>query len=225
MNKIKTILLILCIVLTSCRTEKKEEKQIVEKELTLLEKVANASGHNNWNKVKELQFTFNVDRDTSHFERTWVWQPKANMVTMISKNDTLTYNRTKVDSISDKANRSFINDKYWFLAPFNLVWDKGSFTEAYSENEIAPISQKPMHKLTIVYGSEGGYTPGDAYDFYFGDDYLVKEWAFRRGNKPEPSLVSTWEDYIEKGGLKMAKMHTNNDGFKLYFTNIEVKTE
>jgi hypothetical protein len=225
MNKIKTILLISCIVLTSCRTEKKEEKQIVEKELTLLEKVANASGHNNWNKVKELQFTFNVDRDTSHFERTWVWQPKANMVTMISKNDTLTYNRTKVDSISHKANGSFINDKYWFLAPFNLVWDKGSFTESYSENETAPISQEPMHKLTIVYGSEGGYTPGDAYDFYFGDDYLVKEWAFRRGNKLEPSLVSTWEDYIEKGGLKMAKMHKNNDGFKLYFTNIEVKTE
>ncbi|WP_368662417.1 hypothetical protein [Zobellia laminariae] len=66
---------------------------------------------------------------------------------------------------------------------------------------------------------------GDAYDFYFGDDYLIKEWVFRKGNQVEPSMSTTWEDYTDVGGLKVAKIHQNEDGsFKLYFTNLEVKT-
>ena len=48
-----------------------------------------------------------------------------------------------------------------------------------------------MQKLTIVYGDEGGYTPGDAYDFYFGDDHIIKEWVFRKGNATEPSTMTT----------------------------------
>ena len=217
--------LILVIMITSCKTEKKQEKPAIEKELSLIEKVAYKSGFENWNNVDELQFTFNVDRDTSHFERTWIWEVRKNQVTSIANNDTITYHRDQLDSISSKTNGGFINDKYWLLAPFNLVWDNGSYTHIHKENEIAPLSKKPMHKLTIVYGSEGGYTPGDAYDFFFEDDYLVKEWVYRKGNQPEASLVTSWEDYIEKGGLQIAKMHKNNEGFKLYFTNIAVKTK
>ncbi len=80
-----------------------------------------------------------------------------------------------------------------------------------------------MQKLTIVYGNEGGYTPGDAYDLYFADDYMLKEWIFRKGNQKEPSMATTWEDYAEINGLKLAQTHKNNEGFKLYFTNLEVK--
>jgi len=81
-----------------------------------------------------------------------------------------------------------------------------------------------MQKLTVTYNQEGGYTPGDAYDFYFTDDFKVHEWVFRRGNQEEPSLITTWEDYKEVGGLNLAQMHQNEDGsFKLYFTNLEAK--
>lgn len=221
------IVLLFLIVITSisCKEKKKTKVLLVEKELGLFEKVAFKSGFENWNNVEELHFTFNVDRDTSHFERTWIWKVKKNQVTSIANNDTITYHRNKLDSISSKTNGGFINDKYWLIAPFNLIWDEGNYTYVHNEEEIAPISKKPMHKLTIVYGSEGGYTPGDAYDFFFEDDYLVKEWIFRKGNQAEASLVTTWEDYIEKGGLKIAKMHKNDEGFKLYFTNIEVKTK
>ncbi|MBT8307549.1 MAG: hypothetical protein KJN85_11480 [Maribacter sp.] len=219
------LLLILVIFIFGCKSEKKQNKPIVEKEYSLEEKVAFASGFENWNKVNELQFTFNVDRDTSHFERTWIWKVSENQVTAISSKDTITYNRSKMDSIAKKINGGFINDKYWLIAPFNLIWDKGNYTPEHQENEIAPISNKPMNRLTIVYGTEGGYTPGDAYDFYFEDDYLLKEWVFRKGNQPDGSLTTTWEDYTEKGGLKIAQMHTNDEGFKLYFTNIKVITK
>ncbi|NND78817.1 MAG: hypothetical protein HKN53_02875 [Maribacter sp.] len=216
---------IICsILLFACKSEKKQEKADLVKELSLVEKVAYKSGFENWKKVNELQFTFNVDRDTSHFERTWIWEVNKNQITSITAEDTITYNRSKMDSVAMKTNGGFINDKYWLMAPFNLIWDEGNYTFSHQEEEIAPLSKKPMHKLTIVYGSEGGYTPGDAYDFYFEEDYLIKEWVFRKGNQPEASLVTTWEDYAEINGLTIAKMHKNDEGFKLYFTNIEVKT-
>ncbi|PIF01661.1 MAG: hypothetical protein CR994_00320 [Maribacter sp.] len=79
-----------------------------------------------------------------------------------------------------------------------------------------------MHKLTIVYGSEDGYTPGDAYDLFFGDDYL-KEWAYRKGNQPKPSLATTWKGYIEKGGLQITQKHNCGEGSNLYSTNLQVK--
>lgn len=130
-----------------------------------------------------------------------------------------------MDSVAYKTNAGFINDKYWLLAPFQLVWDSDNFAHEHTANTKAPLSQKEMQKLTIVYGNEGGYTPGDAYDFYFGDDFMVKEWVFRKGNQTEPSMITTWEDYIDTKGLKIAKTHKNKDGsFKLYFTGIEVET-
>lgn len=218
-------LLLLTLVFMGCKTEKKQEVPVIEKEYSLLEKVANAHGFQNWENIEDLRFTFNVDRDDSHFERTWIWNVGENQVTSILEKDTTTYSRSTMDSVTNKINGGFINDKYWLLAPFNLVWDQKNFTHEHSRDAVAPISKKTIQKLTIVYGSAGGYTPGDAYDFYFGDDYLLQEWVYRKGNQPEASLTTTWDDYIEKGGLKIAQMHGNEEGFKLYFTNIEVKTK
>ncbi|MGA9237670.1 MAG: hypothetical protein WBV75_01290, partial [Robiginitalea sp.] len=107
--------------------------------------------------------------------------------------------------------------------PYQWVWDQDSFTHEYQETDEAPISGEPASKLTIVYGNEGGYTPGDAYDFYFGKDSVLREWVFRKGNQPEPSLATTWEQYKDEGGLQLSTHHQNADGsFKLYFTGIRV---
>ncbi|TPN81664.1 hypothetical protein [Aquimarina algicola] len=188
--------------------------------------IAKANGIQKWNAVKEIQFTFNVDKDTTHFERSWVWKPKEKMVTLTSQQDTITYNRTKIDSTNIKADQGFINDKYWLLAPFNLVWDAESFTSEHTLKATAPISNTEMQKFTIVYKNEGGYTPGDAYDFYFQGDFIIKEWVFRKENAAEPSLITSWEDYENFEGIKIAKTHKRNEGdWKLHFTNIKVITE
>ncbi|WP_420321827.1 hypothetical protein [Flagellimonas sp.] len=216
-----TILLI--VVLWSCKNESKKVDQVKVPEQTIPEKIAHAHGFEHWKSVKEFTFTFNVDRDSTHFERTWVWKPKTNEVTAISENDTLIYNRKSMDSVATKINAGFINDRYWILAPFNLVWDYNNYTFEHTTGSNAPISQKPMQKLTIVYGNEGGYTPGDAYDFYFGDDFIIREWVFRKANQPEPSTVTTWEDYVEMGGLQLAQDHKKAEGsFSLNFTNLKV---
>ncbi len=198
----------------------------VVQEASILQKVADANGFQNWKNVTELKFTFNVDRDGKHFERSWIWHPKTNDITAIGEEGTISYNWANMDSVAYKTNGNFINDKYWMLAPYQLVWDGKNITHKYTAKTEAPISKKPMQKITIHYGAEGGYTPGDAYDFYFGDDLIVREWVFRRGNQAAPSVVTTWEDYVDIKGLKIARMHKNAEGnFKLHFTGLEVKTD
>ena len=223
----KNILIVSLLALTffsSCKTDKKQpETTMPENELTILEKVANAHGYENWKDVASVQFTFNVDRDSSHFERTWLWKTDSNDVTMMTRQDTINYNRKAVDSTMASTDGGFVNDKFWLLAPYQLVWDQNNFTYEHIEGVEAPISKTPMHKLTTVYANEGGYTPGDAYDYYFGDDFVIKEWGYRKGNQEEPNMATTWEAYKNLNGLKIGTMHKRPDtNFSLYFTGVEV---
>lgn len=216
--------------MNSTGSEMPDEQTESSEASTITEKIAYANGFQNWKDVEELKFTFNVDRkDSEHFERSWAWKPKTNEVTMMTAEDTLSYNRNDMqgaDSTAYKANGNFINDKYWLLAPINILWDAESTTTEHTVDAEAPISKKPMQKLTVTYEGEGGYTPGDAYDFYFDKDFMVQEWVYRKGDQEEPSMVTTWEDYQDAGGLKIAEMHQNEDAsFKLYFSGIEVVTQ
>lgn len=186
-------------------------------------KIANANGFENWKDVQTIAFTFNVDRNGNHMARSWTWNPKTGGVRMTSKEDKLSYNRSKRDSLTMKTDAMFINDKYWMLAPFQIAWDEGtSFTE--KENVIAPISKDTLKQLTVVYGNDGGYTPGDAYDLFYDENYKIREWNYRKGNSSEPSTTTTWEDYENFNGIEIAKTHKDATGnFKLYFTDISVK--
>lgn len=228
MKYLSIVALFSFILVFSCKTEPKASttKTEPEAEKSIPEKIADAHGYENWKSVSEITFTFNVDRDSTHFERSWVWKPKMDEVTSISGVDTLTYNRKSMDSIAHKTNGGFINDRYWLMAPFNLMWDANNYTFEHSEQVNAPISGDTMQKLTIVYSDDGGYTPGDAYDFYFKDDFILREWAYRKSNQPEPNLVSTWEDYANVGGLEIAQVHKRPDSnFQLYFTGLSVSKE
>lgn len=216
----KVFSLLLCVLLVVSCNEKEAEKP-----LNALEKVAYAHGFEHWNQVDEIKFTFNVDRDTTHFERSWEWRPKKNEVTLIKDGKKLNFNRDQI--LSDEelaADKNFINDVYWLLAPYKLVWDEH---KTYSEPvmDIAPISKDSLQKLTIVYESQGGYTPGDAYDFYIDKNNMVQEWVYRENNSTTNCMITTWESYKDYNGLKIATMHQNDNGvFKLYFTGIKVST-
>ena len=219
----------IAITLISCNNNKNSEKpennqSIPEENLTTAEKIANANGYESWKDVSEITFTFNVDRGDNHFDRSWSWKPKTGDVSsMASKGTAVNYNRSQIDSLTKETDAAFINDKYWLLAPFQLVWDEGT-TFSEKENTVAPISKDTLNQVTIVYGNEGGYTPGDAYDFFYDENYKIKEWNYRKGNAEKPSMSTTWEDYENFNGIEIAKIHKDSTGgFKLYFTNISVK--
>lgn len=228
------IYIIICFSFFSCDQKKTPEntpktntsKSIIEpeknKENTMAERIANANGFKTWENVQEIKFTINVDRGENHFDRSWVWKPKKDEVSLFSSTDTIQYNRSKMDSTHLKVDRGFINDKFWLLIPYNLIWDEGT-TITVQDTAIAPISKERLSKLTILYGDEGGYTPGDAYDLYYGKDLLIKEWVFRKKNSLKPSMTTTWEDYEDFNGIKISKTRQNEDKtLKLYFTGIEV---
>ncbi|MDN3666019.1 hypothetical protein ACFFU1_05190 [Algibacter miyuki] len=211
---------LIALLITACKDNTKSIPE--EKPLTIAEKIAHAHGFENWKNVNEIDFTFNVDTDSTHFERRWVWKPKTNHVIAISATDTISYNRSAVDSISMKADRGFINDKFWLLIPFQLVWDSGTTISEPVITE-APISKTALNKITLTYSNEGGYTPSDAYDIFYDDDYRIQEWIFRKGNQEKPSMMTTFEDYQDFNGITLALSHKKPEGsWNLNFTNIKI---
>ncbi|WP_271424270.1 hypothetical protein [Aequorivita sinensis] len=223
------LLILFTVSLVSCKNNNKSTENVNQNQsisienLSTAEKIANASGYKNWKDVSEIAFTFNVNRGDNHFYRAWTWNPKSGDVTMTSANDTISYNRSQLDSLNFETDAAFINDKYWLLTPFQLKWDE-NITISEKKNIVAPISKDTLKQITIVYGSGGGYTPGDAYDFFYDEDFKIREWNYRKGNADTPSLSTTWEDYENFNGIEIAKTYKDSTGgFKLYFTDISVK--
>jgi len=223
------------IVIISCKQDTNQSNQdTTNRELipkqdanpvrTEAEVIALKNGLLEWEKVRQIDFTFNVDRGGKTVaQRSWQWQPKTDNVRMTSSSDTITYNRITMDSTHIATDRGFINDKFWLLAPYQLVWDEGT-TISIQDMATAPISKKQTKKLTIVYGDKGGYTPGDAYDFYYDNDFIIDEWVFRKANAAAASMTTSFEDYESYKGINIAKTHRGMDSdLNIYFTDIKVQ--
>lgn len=227
--KIKLTTLIFCILLAACKNDSaKTEQQSSPQELevqTLAEKIAYAHGYENWSKVEQFEFTFGGNIKEPKSGRSWQWKPKTNDITMMTSSDTISYNRNSMDSLALKTDPAFINDKFWALIPFQLIWDEGLTISEPIKAE-APISKTELSKVVMTYSNEGGYTPGDAYDLYIDEDYMIREWSFRKGNTEEPSLSNTFENYSNYNGIKVAQDHKFGEGDRnLLIRNVKVVLE
>jgi hypothetical protein len=217
--------LVCSLLIVSCKSDKNESiTSEATKELTTAEKIANAHGFENWKNVTEVKFTFQVERNTvKGAGRSWTWQPKTDRVVMQAGERTFDYLRSKMDSTHILVDRNFINDKYWLFVPFQLVWDASATISEVKKGKEAPISKSQLDMLTITYPSYGGYTPGDAYDIYFDKNYMISEWTFRKGNSEMPTLSTTFENYKDYKGIKIATDHKQDGGmWNLNFANVIV---
>ena len=224
-HQVKKIILLLFLsnIVLSCKN--KNANNAKTEELSVTHKIANAHGLKNWDKVTTFEFRFGGKKEDTNSGRFWTWNPKTDDIKLTSNSDTISYNRKQMDSTAIKADRRFINDKFWALIPFQLVWDEGT-TISESEKAISPVKQQELNKITIVYSSNGGYTPGDAYDIFFGEDHIIREWIYRKGNQPEPSLSNTFENYQDFNGLKIALEHKRTkDDWNLLIRNVKVTTK
>jgi hypothetical protein len=212
-------------LIVSCKSETSDSSNLPEnKNLTIAQKIANAHGYNKWKDVSEVRFTFKVDRDSVKGKgRQWIWQPKSDSVTLTMEDQVVKYSRRTMDSTHIAPDRAFINDKFWMFVPFQLVWDEvAQITEP--KKSTAPISEKELNMITLSYPDDaGGYTPGDAYYIYYDEDYIIREWTFRKGNSPEPTLSTTFENYKDFNGIKIAIDHKMAKGnWNLNFTDVSV---
>ncbi|MDR9456508.1 MAG: hypothetical protein RI572_03770 [Salegentibacter sp.] len=219
----KTVLLLSILFVISCKNEKRSEISLEEnKEETIAQEIARAHGFENFKDVEEIKFTFNVKvGDSVRTSRSWHWKTSNDEIRLTEGDISRTY--VKDDSIADdekELDQKFINDSYWLLFPFQLVWSDAEISE--EKKAEAPISKKEMRNITVSYPSEGGYTPGDSYEIFYEDDLILKEWIYKSadGSRKSPT---TWEDYKDFNGLKIARSHKSPDGsFELFFSGIEV---
>ena len=215
------LFLFLLAAFSACRNQTNKNES--NEEVSVVEKIAHANGLENFDEVKELQFTFNVKtNDTLRTSRQWKWEPKTNMVTLTSKDSTVTYNHKTEAAQHEWVDQRFINDQYWLLFPFHLVWDEMEWE--HTQKATAPISGEQMQRVTVKYPAGAGYTPGDMYEIYFGDDHMIREWVYLSGGNRENAFPATWEDYKDLNGLRIATRHTNKDGsFELFFTYVALR--
>jgi hypothetical protein len=193
----------------------------------LAQRIAEAHGIENFDKVEMLEFTFNTQRDTSKAKaRHWQWFPSSNEVISITDSSSRRFKRTDTSTAElKKLNAQFTNDEYWLLFPFHLQWDK-DYVLTDSSLKPGPVSGKNLRKVTVKYTGNAGFTPGDTYHFFFDEKFKLQEMSFHHADEQEPSLFMTFEDYKNINGLEIAQEHKSKDGkFRLWFTGIAVKTK
>ena len=195
------------------------------------EKIAQAYGIDGFDQIKELRYTFNAKLGATEIKRSWVWQPKENKVTLVKVGDDLknvSYHRQDLDKDPEylkEMDSWFINDQYWLVFPFHLVWDEGIRIEVGGESENLPIGTGLTTKVIVTYPDTGGYTPGDVYDLYIDENYMILEWVYRRGGSEEPTRISTWEDNQKFGPIIISLDHKGPDEFRVWFTDVAVITD
>lgn len=221
----KFILFLICTsFLVSCKNDadsSSASKDSARTDDPITTKIAMANGYENFQDVKQLNFTFNVKaNDTLRSSRSWKWYPQEEKVELTENNETSSYiNDGQLEESERAIDQKFINDTYWLLFPYQLVWSE--YEMEHNRSAVAPISQEPMQQLTIKFENDGGYTPGDTYHLFFTNDNMIQEWTYE--SSEGRTLTTTWEDYETFDGITIAKTHKSEDGsFELFFSDIEV---
>ena len=199
---------------------------------TLPKLIAEKYGINYFGDISSIKFTFNVKSQNVSVKRTWKWELATGLVEFTGKDNngkdtTFTYNRKKLDSkntLEINADKRFINDQYWLLFPFHLVWDNNVDITFKGEKE-SPISHKKRNSLVVQYKNNVGYTPNDAFVLFLGKDNMIKEWTYRPGGSKKKERSYTWESNKKFDGITISTVH-NGEGnkFKVWFTDISVVT-
>lgn len=200
-----------------------DEAEEAEEAKASAAKVADAHGIDAWPEVAEIHYTFKVAMPNREVARQWQWNVAKGEVTRVGYGNGITFRPDEVTAESSKglkeAHQQFINDSYWFLFPFQLEWS--TYTPVlHDEPTTAPISDKEVTRLDIVYPGEGGYTPGDTYRLFLDDDHRIVEWTFARpGGQPKHH---TWESLQQLGPIQVYTDHRAGENFRLHFTDVKL---
>jgi hypothetical protein len=192
--------------------------------------LAGLYGLDGWDQIEELRYTFNVRSGDREVKRSWVWRVADREVTYhdeMSEADPVSYSQDDINENTGdelkKVDHRFINDQYWLLFALHVMWDKDA-TVTETAGQPLPIGDGTATRITVQYPETGGYTPGDAYDIYVGEDGYVTQWVFRQGGQAEPSLATTWEDHRRVGPIVVpTRFRSADGGFELWFSDVSVK--
>jgi len=201
----------------------------------IVEKIAKTYGLDSWGQIDALRYTFAFEWGKIKVHRSWVWEPRADRVTYEGpdkggKPIKVTYPRSQLASqdevVKTVVEPAFINDSYPLLFPLHLAWDAGPTVEDKGVQKL-PLGKGSARKIVVRYPSEGGYTPGDTWTLFVGDDGRIRELDFRHGGAVKPSaIVVTWGDQRMVGPLLISlEKRGMADGkpVRVGFTNVAAR--
>jgi len=206
-----------------------------QQRLPIAEQIAKTYGLDSFGQVEAIRYTWNVDAPGRKISRTWEWNPKTDTVSYEGKDKEgkpvkVAYQRSQLgsqsDAIQNEIDPAFVNDQYWLLLPFHIVWD-GSATVTDEGMQKMPIGNASAERVVVKYPSEGGDSPGDTWELYVGADKRIEEFIYHRGGTKKPSVViATWADYQKAGPLLISTDHRGTeDGnpLRISFSDVSVK--
>lgn len=195
----------------------------------IVRRISDAYGVSSFSSIAKIRFTFNLVRDSVRVSRSWEWEPKTNCVTFFDSSDLkkkITYYRMdspkKTPVENQNIDMKFINDQYWLLFPFHLVWD---ITTAISieKQQPLPMGSGSATRVTICYPEAGGYTPGDCYELYVDDNYHIVQWQYRHGGSGKINVTAAWNNHQKAGPFLFSLDRPGPDGkFRVWFTDVAV---
>lgn len=202
----------------------------------IAEQMAKTYGLDGFGQIEGIRYTFNAELPGGvKLSRSWEWNPKTDTVYYQGKDKAgkpvkVTYQRSKLgsqsDAVKNQIDPAFINDQYWLLLPFHVVWDRGATVTDQGMHKL-PLGNGSAERVVMKYPSQGGYAPGDTWELYVGADKRIEQMVYRRGGTGEPRLViATWADYKTAGPLLISTDHRGTaDGkpVRISFSNVSVK--
>jgi hypothetical protein len=219
-------MLLLMLAATSCSQKKHSP---------VAEQIAKTYGLDSFGQVDAIRYTFNLDFPLGKLSRAWEWNTKTNTVSYEGKDKEgkpvkVTYQRSQLGSQSDvvknEVDPGFINDSYWLLFPFHAYWDTDADVQDKGMQPL-PSGNGSARLVSVKYSSEIGYTPGDTWNLYVGNDNRVEQLLFQHGGTKKPHVViATWEGYKKAGPLLISTDHRGTaDGgaLHLFYSDVAVK--
>ena len=197
----------------------------------IADKVAKTHGFDSFGQVEGIRYTFNVERPGASVARSWEWNPKTDTVTYEGKDKDgkpvkVTYQRSQAAGATEEIDANFLNDQYWLLLPFHLIWDTSATVTDEGQQKL-PLGDESGEKLVMKYPSDGGYSPGDTWDVYVGADGRVQEFVYHRGGPKKPStVIAPWTDYKKAGPLLFSLDHqgkADDNPLHVFFSKVAVK--
>jgi len=221
--------LLIGVICPSARASAQERPAIADQ-------IAKTYGLDSWGQVEAIRYTFHIDWPALKVKasRSWVWEPKTDQVSYEGKDKDgnpvkVTYSRSQLASqsaaVKNEIDPLFLNDQYNLLFPFHVVWDTGPTVQDAGQQKL-PLGKGSAEKVVMKYPSDGGYTPGDAWALYIGNDGRIRELEIHRVNAPPSVYLATCAEYKKAGPLLLSLDHPGTGDGKpigIHFTNVAVK--